>query len=643
MAILRHNEQRRWHLVRYGPVHLVRHIQGATHGHRRATARDKVAAKRNKINLLLLLLGTLAALVIVMVLLSIQPLNDARQDLNAARALISSDLHNKALLTSANGRLQLQSDIGAVSKQAALAHAALTGSASLRLLGYVPFINTQRNGVIQLSSDVEQATQVASDILNALNTLVSNSHGTTVSLPDLAGLEFSVVSGDKDMAKLDRPASGLIGPIASARTSFDQEDAKILHLLSLSAQTIAFARPFLGDDGPQTYLIGGMNNAEMRDSGSVLSLDLLTTKNGTFSIEKDNGYGHYVLTSPANVALPAGTEKVFGSYAPTENWPNVDATADFALTGESMQAMWAQATGQHVDGVLGMDVKAVAGILKLTGPVLVPGIGEPVSAANVEYLLLDKEYQGLTVNDPQGPRRDMIAATIKAAVDQMKQEHIDIDAFANALSKDVEGRHLMVWSDVPVDEKGLLSLDAAGTLNTSEPDRTIHLAVENSTADKLDYFLGVHVTMKVTVDSAGSALINTMVSVHNGALPDQPPSYQYGPDGVNAFTPGQYVARIFYWGPKGSDTPSSIGESGLELAQTHFSLLPQQQNVATFTSVIPHAIVNGRLDLRLVPQGRVVPDGLTIDFSAPGWTHSGPTHVKTSWATTLGLTWEMSH
>lgn len=623
-------------------MHLVRHVQGVAHGHRRAAAKDKVAAKRNKINLALLILGTLVALIVVMVLLSIQPLNDARQDLNAAKTLIANDLHNKALLTSANGRLQLQTDIGAVSKQAALAHAALTGSASLRLLGYVPFINTQRNGVIQLSSDVEQATQVASEILNSLNTLVSHSHGTTVSLPDLAGLEFYVVAGHKDMAKLDRPAGGLFGPIGSARTAFDQEDAKILHLLSLSAQTIAFARPFLGANGSQTYLIGGMNNAEMRDSGSVLSLDLLTAKNGTFSIEKDNSYGHYALSSPAPVALPAGTEKVFGAYAPTQNWPNVDATADFALTGESMQAMWAQSTGQQVNGVLGMDVKAVAGILKLTGPVLVPGIDEPVNASNVEYILLDREYQGLAVNDPQGPRRDMIAATIKAAVDQMKQEHIDIDAFANALAKDVEGRHLMVWSDVPVDEKGLLALDAAGTLNSSEPNRTIHLAVENSTADKLDYFLGVHVTMKITVDNAGNALVNTEVSVHNGAQPNQPASLQYGPDGVNAFSPGQYVARIFYWGPKGSDTPSSVGESGLELAQTHFSLLPQQQNVGSFTSVIPHAIVNGQLHLRLVPQARVVPDGLTVDFSAPGWNYSGPKHLKTHWGTTLGLTWGLS-
>jgi hypothetical protein len=414
-------------------------------------------------------------------------------------------------------------------------------------------------------------------------------------------------------------------------------------LLSLSAKTIAFARPFLGANGPQTYLIGGMNNAEMRDSGAVLSLDLMTANNGTFSVEQDATYGDYLLTSPAPVALPAGTEKVFGPFEPTEQWPDVDATADFALTGESMQAMWQQATGQHVDGVLGIDVPGVISLLKLTGPVDVAGIAEPVSASNAAFLLLDQAYQGEAQNDPQSSRRDKIAAVVKAAVDEMKDEHVDLDAFASALSDDVAGRHLMVWSDVPADQKGLLALDAAGTLTASDPDRTFHVAVQNATADKLDYFVGVGVAMKVTVDSAGNALVNTTVVVDNRALPDQPPSYQYGPDGVNSFTPGQYVARVYLWGPKGADVPDSTPESGLQLTQSHFSLLPKQDNLVSFATVIPHAIVNGRLDLRLVPQARLTPDHLTVDLSAPGWNISGPHHVARNWGSTLELSWGITH
>jgi hypothetical protein len=103
------------------------------------------------------------------------------------------------------------------------------------------------------------------------------------------------------------------------------------------------------------------------------------------------------------------------------------------------------------------------------------------------------------------------------------------------------------------------------------------------------------------------------------------------------------VARIFFWGPKGAQIPGSISESGLELTQSHFSLLPQEHNKVTFATVIPHAVVGGRLRLRLVPQARLVPDHLTLTVKAQGWQVSGATHISTSWGTTLTPSWGLSH
>src|SRR5581483_12431356 len=104
---------------------------------------------------------------------------------------------------------------------------------------------------------------------------------------------------------------------------------------------------------------------------------------------------------------------------------------------------------------------------------------------NIDNQLLNVAYQGLTVADPQNERRDILAAVVKAAVNKMKTEHVDLDAFANALAADVQGRHLMVWSGVPSAESGLVALDAAGTLTAGNPARTMHVALENNSADKL--------------------------------------------------------------------------------------------------------------------------------------------------------------
>jgi hypothetical protein len=265
----------------------------------------------------------------------------------------------------------------------------------------------------------------------------------------------------------------------------------------------------------------------------------------------------------------------------------------------------------------------------------------PISASNIAYQLLDKAYQGLTVNDPQNERRDMIAAVIKAAINRMKQEHVDLDQLANALSYDVDGRHLMVWSTSPTAESGLVALDAAGTIDSVAPDRTVHIALENNSADKLDYLVATSVALHVTVDRSGNALVNAKVLVANFAQAGQPPSYQYGPDGINAFTPGQYSGHLLFWGPRGSIMPGSVTESGLQVDQSHFSLLPGQQHTITFSTVIPHAVVGGHLLLRLVPQARLRPDRLSVSLSAPGWHVSGRRSMTTLWRNTLNLTWNM--
>jgi hypothetical protein len=586
--------------------------------------------------------GTLVVLALaVMALVSFLSIHRAEDELSNARGIIGNDVADKALLSSPSGRAQLANDIAAVQKDAAEATSNLTGSVSLSLLGHLPVIDRQRSGVIALSNDVETAATDASAIVTVLNNLIESSHGTTVSLPALSALGTYVAEGRTQLASLNRTSQGLLGPLATARRSFDKEDAMLVKLLSLTSRTINFALPFLGSGGPQTYLVAGLNNAEMRDGGAVLSLDTMSAANGTFTINHDSSYANYFLNAPAPVALPAGTETLFGANLPTLNWPATDETADWSTSGRIMEGMWQQVTGQTVNGVIGMDVVGLARILKLTGPVSVPGESVPISASNIAYQLLDKAYQGLTVNDPQGERRDMIAAVIKAAVNRMKQEHIDLDQLANALSYDVDGRHLMVWSASPTAESGLVALDAAGTIDSVEPDRTVHIALENDSADKLDYLVATSVALHVQVDRAGNALVNAKVQVANFAQSGQPASYQYGPDGINAFTPGQYSGHLLFWGPKGSVMPGSVAESGLQAVQTDFSLLPAQQHTITFSTFIPHAVVGGHLRLRLVPQARLRPDRLSVTLSAPGWDVSGHRSLTTSWQDTLTLSWNM--
>ena len=627
--------------MRFGPRHFYRHhIARETHPHQ---SRAAIAARRRK---RLLLIGGLVVFVVVVGLLGLSAYHSAlraKTSLEAARAVISSDLSNKQAFESSAGRAKLASDIRTVEADADTASAILQGSIGMRVFRYVPFLNDQPNGIVNLVDDVRTTAVTGATLLQRVNTLVDQSSGTTVSLSALQSLQISVANATTTMSSLNRPAAGLIGPIGTARRDLDQQIAKITNDLDRGNRTLSYALPFLGANGARTYLIAGENNAEMRDQGDVLSLALMHAQNGTFNVDIVGSVDDIEPSRAVNVPMPAGTEAVFGAYQPTSLWQSVNASADFPLSGAIMQAMFAQVDGVHVDGVIALDVPALESLLALTGPVSVPEIAGPISAQNVATVILHDQYSDYLPGSAQAQRKDNIAAVAQATVERMKSEHIDLAALGSALASDVEGRHLMVWDEVPHNESILAAMGASGSLDSTAPTRTFHLAVENSTATKLDYYVQPSVKVQVDVTSNGDALVNTTVTVANTTPSGLGPTFQTGPDGINSFTPGQYVGRVVLWAPRGSITPQSTPESGLRLSQTQTNVLPQQSQTISFATIIPHAVVNGHLMLRFVPQPRLNPMGFQLEFSAPGWHMTETPTVSPDLATTTEYTWSLTN
>jgi hypothetical protein len=568
--------------------------------------------------------GLVIVALVVLGALSYRSISQARDSLASAHSTISNALGNRAQLDSPAGRVIAQREIDQVLADASKARQILESSSALTVLGKLPLMNTQRDGLLQLVNDVQSTAAAGNQILQEINSLSAHSSGTSVSLPDLQHLRATVASASVTLTEANRPAGSLWGPLGNARRQFDTEDAKLANLLSEGNDVLSYVLPMLGADGPRNYLIAGENNAEMRDQGSVLSLAELNSNNGTFSLGTTQSVGNVTLSAPASVVVPAGTEAMFGSLQPTQLWQSVNATADFPFSGLDMQAMYAQATGTHINGVIALDVPALVSLLQLTGPVSVPGIAVPISASNASDELLHNLYAGFP-SGSQTERHDDISAVARAVIDKMKTEHVDLAALAQALANDVAGRHLLVWDENPSYEVTLAKIGASGAIDTVDPQRTFHLAVESATAAKLDYYVTDSVHMDVTINQQNSAIVYTYVTVVNNAPAGQSPSYQLGPDNINTFTPGQYVSRIYLWSPEGSQTSGGISESGLVVNQTPTSVLPQQQQTVMFKTVIPNAVQGGEFRLHLVPQPRLTPANVTVSFGAgPRWRVSGP-------------------
>ena len=379
----------------------------------------------------------------------------------------------------------------------------------------------------------------------------------------------------------------------------------------------------------------------MRDQGEVLSNALMHSANGTFSLDNTQS-SDTPLPEPVNVPLPAGTQEIFGALDPTQLWQSVNASADFPLSGQIMQAMYQEVTGIHVNGVVGIDVPALVTLLRLSGPVTVPGIAQPVTAANASDILLHQLYAEFPAGN-QTQRHDDISAVARAVIDKMKTEHVDLAAFAVALADDVAGRHLLAWDENPSFQAIIVKTGGSGAVDTSHADRTFHLSVQSATAAKLDYYVTTSIRMVVSITSHNDAVVHTYATISNHAPAGQPPSAQLGPDNINSFTPGQYVTRVYLWSPAGSVTNAGVAESGLVLNRTATSVLAQQQQTVDFTTVIPNAVRHGQLFLQLVPQPSLHPAAVSVQVvGGPNWNVVGPSYVTAGLLKTLGHSWSLT-
>ena len=145
----------------------------------------------------------------------------------------------------------------------------------------------------------------------------------------------------------------------------------------------------------------------------------------------------------------------------------------------------------------------------------------------------------------------------------------------------------------------------------------------------------------VKVSSAGSATIDTAVTLDNRAPAGQPPSYQLGPDDKTSFISGQYVANVYLWGPRGSTQFGSLAESGLRSAKPPSRSCPTPGH-RPLHHHNPGAVTVGRLSLTYIPQPRLDPITFTADVSAPDWAVEGPRKRTWSLTRTTTVTWQLS-
>lgn len=591
--------------------------------------------------LLLAGLAVVGVPVAALVALAWQDVAAARAEANRAAALVGSQ--SAATLESEAGRRHLLEQLDQSERALGMARRRLLRSRALSFAGAFPGGRAVRSALVAFATDAERATAAARGFLVEADASLDGAQVRDGQLPS-AALDHVRASAENARDALIPRARGREGwPLAGLRRRFDGEVTALASQLGRPADGLRTASTFFGAAGDRRHLLAFGNNAEMRDGGMVLSYGVLEARGGRFTLAATGSVADLTLSAPAPAQLPPGAAAVFGPLHPTQTWQSVNATADFALSGRLMAAMYHQATGVAVDAVVGVDVPGLAMLLAVVGPVTVAGVAGPVTAENAARVLLHDQYAGIPPLVDVSSRRDRLADLARAVFDRLRAGAYEPIRLGRTLAAAGAARHLQLWSGRADEERFFEGAGLGGGPALVAPERTFHVAVQNRTATKLDYFVHPSVSQQIRLTHGGDAVVTTTVRIENRAPAGAAPSYQLGPDGFTT-APGDYVGSVYVWSPPrggGDDGPAAI-ESGLLLAERVVLVKPGEAVDVTFPpATIKGAVRGGRLAIRLVPQARLEPMALKVAVAGRKWQVEGPRQFDGTWNRTHSLSWKV--
>ena len=287
-------------------------------------------------------------------------------------------------------------------------------------------------------------------------------------------------------------------------------------------------RWILGIDQQRSFLIEPMDSAELRANGGFTGQfgDLVSNGAhvGQLHLENLGKYeeDHTSEGSPPDTAV---YQKVVGQNAPTpysEWWPianfglrDANLSADFPTSASIAINRYAYEFGIQADGVIMFTPTLIEHILSVTGPILIPGYNEKISAQNLQqrlhYYQLDNmgiRHEGLVehVEDPQIARKlftQRVTTTLISTV-----THLPLNKLlpmASEMLRSMKSKDLQVYATNPQIESLIGKYGSTASLDRSNTHDGLFIVQSNLSANKASQYVTTQIHDIIALDASGGA------------------------------------------------------------------------------------------------------------------------------------------
>lgn len=306
----------------------------------------------------------------------------------------------------------------------------------------------------------------------------------------------------------------------------------------------------LGAQAPKRYLVLFTSPAEARGRfGFPGSFAEITMDDGRYRL------GEHGSTSQILNALEFDQDgfqlgdpalRPYVAFGATRAVQAATIPPDFRTVARDVGEMWKQSGRAKLDGVLRFDASSLAPMLALTGPITVPGVPMPLTAANVEEFLVLGQY--VQFPSAQAPRREVLQDVSDTVFERLETANLPnprtlFDLFAPEV---VQGHlHAASFTDDVADLLGHVGMDGRFDAPTSDG---FMVTTVNGLGNKIDSFLTTNIGYRGTVKGHQADITET-VRLVNGAPGSGLPDYVIGsfdkpapPTGTNRMTVFLYTA-----------------------------------------------------------------------------------------------------
>lgn len=432
-------------------------------------------------------------------------------------ALVVAGVSVGQLLLAAEGRSVARLDLGV--RQLSWASTLLAEMADSRL-GSI----ARTNPLLLVSSqDIDVLLRVLAPAARAgaaATDLASNSTGADGGAPLVQGLHVrteqipALVAPARRLSEELAQTSAALGDASHGmpfghilRQGGGERIATLNSLVGLS-RAISQAMPSLanalGADKPRRYLICALNDAELFGSGGAP----LTA----YVVEADEGALRVVLAGPLNTELSVGNPPLKWDHSGGPPWyregrkypfVNSDFHPDFRTASIDMRRAWAALGYPEVDGVITIDMAAIASILRHIGPVRTAAFGS-ISADTLVEKVLVQAYRDFDSNAGVRERHSSNAELASSLVAAFSRPG-NMGGTLRGIVEAIPGRHIQVAFTTPALQSVADSLGAQGALSQAPGDLISEFS--QSAPNKLSVFQVRAIHQDVALDSHGGAKV----------------------------------------------------------------------------------------------------------------------------------------